>query len=133
MLTDLAEMGLTVSIDDFGTGYSSLAKLRELPVTQLKIDREFVMDMGNDIDDAVIVRSVIDLADNLGLPTVAEGVEDAATWEQLTVLGCDSAQGYFLARPMDAERFEQWYAMHLEALASAPIPASMADVASAPT
>jgi len=133
VLTDLAEMGLTVSIDDFGTGYSSLAKLRELPVTQLKIDREFVMDMGSDVDDAVIVRSVIDLADNLGLQTVAEGVEDAATWEQLTALGCDSAQGYFLARPMDAQRFEQWHAMHLEALASAPIPASMADVANAST
>jgi len=133
VLTDLAEMGLTLAIDDFGTGYSSLAKLRELPVTQLKIDREFVMDMGNDVDDAVIVRSVIDLADNLGLQTVAEGVEDAATWEQLTALGCDSAQGYFLARPMDAERFDQWYAMHLEALASAPIPIPMADVASAPT
>ncbi len=133
VLTDLAEMGLTVSIDDFGTGYSSLAKLRELPVTQLKIDREFVMDMGNDIDDAVIVRSVIDLANNLGLQTVAEGVEDAATWEQLTALGCDSAQGYFLARPMDPERFDQWHAMHLAALASAPIPASLADVAGAPT
>ncbi len=133
VLTDLAGMGLTLSIDDFGTGYSSLAKLRELPVTQLKIDREFVMDMGNDVDDAVIVRSVIDLAANLGLQTVAEGVEDAATWEQLTALGCDSAQGYFLARPMDAERFDQWHAMHLAALASAPTPVQMADVASAPT
>ncbi len=126
VLTDLAEMGLTLSIDDFGTGYSSLAKLRELPVTQLKIDREFVMDMGKDVDDAVIVRSVIDLADNLGLQTVAEGVEDAGTWEQLTALGCDSAQGYFLARPMDAERFEQWLAVHLGALAAAPAPVAVA-------
>ncbi len=103
VLTELAEMGLTISIDDFGTGYSSLAYLRDLPVTQLKIDRSFVQEMGRDLDDAVIVRSVVDLARNLGLQTVAEGVEDADTWDQLTALGCDSAQGYFLARP-DAGR-----------------------------
>ncbi len=88
------------------------------------------MDMGKDVDDAVIVRSVIDLADNLGLQTVAEGVEDAGTWEQLTALGCDSAQGYFLARPMDAERFEQWLAVHLAALAA--VPATVAAAAGRP-
>lgn len=108
VLTELAEMGVTLSIDDFGTGYSSLAYLRDLPVHQLKIDRSFVQDMENDSDDAVIVRSVVDLARNLGLQTVAEGVEDASTWEQLTNLGCTSAQGYYLARPMPADLFWKW-------------------------
>jgi diguanylate cyclase (GGDEF)-like protein len=112
VLTELAEMGLTISIDDFGTGYSSLAYLRDLPVTQLKIDRSFVQEMGRDLDDAVIVRSVVDLARNLGLQTVAEGVEDADTWEQLCALGCDSAQGYFLARPMPVEAFNSWLDEH---------------------
>ncbi len=112
VLTDLADMGLTMSIDDFGTGYSSLAYLCDLPVTQLKIDRSFVQDMAENLDNAMIVRSVVDLAGNLGLQTVAEGVEDAATWEQLTVLGCDSAQGFFLARPMEVGRFEAWLVEH---------------------
>ena len=113
ILTELAEMGLTISIDDFGTGYSSLAYLRDLPVTQLKIDRSFVKEMGRDLDDAVIVRSVVDLARNLGLQTVAEGVEDADTWEQLCELGCDSAQGYFLARPMPVDAFNSWLDEHV--------------------
>jgi diguanylate cyclase (GGDEF)-like protein len=113
VLTELAEMGLTISIDDFGTGYSSLAYLRDLPVSQLKIDRSFVQEMGHDLDDAVIVRSVVDLARNLGLQTVAEGVEDADTWEQLCALGCDSAQGYFLARPMPVDAFNMWLDEHV--------------------
>ncbi len=110
VLTELADMGVVLAIDDFGTGYSSLAYLRELPVTELKIDRSFVVDMGHDADDAVIVRSVIDLARNLGLRTVAEGVEDERTWSTLTDLGCDKAQGYVLARPMTAEAFTRWRA-----------------------
>jgi diguanylate cyclase len=108
VLTDLAHMGVILSIDDFGTGYSSLAYLKNLPVHQLKIDRSFVQEMGTGTDDEVIVRSVVDLARNLGLQTVAEGVEDEATWKQLTDLGCDSAQGYFLARPMTADMFTGW-------------------------
>ncbi len=68
--------------------------------------------MGSDPDDAVIVRAVLDLANNLGLQTVAEGVEDAATWDQLTTLGCDHAQGYFLARPMPADKFDSWLTGH---------------------
>ena len=108
VLTELADMGVTLSIDDFGTGYSSLAYLRDLPVHQLKIDRTFVQDMGGDSDDEVIVRAVVDLAGNLGLRTIAEGVEDLRTWEQLSRLGCDSAQGYFLARPMAPEDFWAW-------------------------
>ena len=108
VLTELAQMGVTLSIDDFGTGYSSLAYLRDLPVHQLKIDRTFVQDMGGDSDDEVIVRAVVDLARNLGLRTIAEGVEDRETWEHLRRLGCDSAQGFFLARPMPAGEFRAW-------------------------
>ncbi len=124
VLTELAEMGVTLSIDDFGTGYSSLAYLRDLPVHQLKIDRTFVVDMVGDSDDAVIVRAVVDLARNLGLRTVAEGVEDLATWEQLSQLGCDSAQGYFLARPMSPHGFSSWFHACSGVLV-APTPASM--------
>ena len=108
VLDELSRMGVTLSIDDFGTGYSSLAYLRDLPVRQLKIDRTFVQDMESDADNAVIVRSVVDLARNLGLLTVAEGVENESTWQLLSELGCASAQGYFLARPMAADRFRSW-------------------------
>ena len=110
VLAELAGMGVTLSIDDFGTGYSSLAYLRDLPVQQLKIDRTFVQDMESDADNAVIVRSVVDLARNLGLLTVAEGVENESTWQLLTELGCASAQGYFLARPMAGDLFRDWLA-----------------------
>jgi EAL domain-containing protein (putative c-di-GMP-specific phosphodiesterase class I) len=108
LLTELAAPGVKVSIDDFGTGYSSLAYLKNLPVDQLKIDRSFISNMHEDPNDAIIVRSVIDLGHNLGLETVAEGIEDLETWQQLTALGCDSAQGYFLARPMPPAEFGLW-------------------------
>jgi len=93
-------MGYRFAIDDFGTGYSSLAYLKRLPVSELKIDRSFVMDMMAGGNDRTIVKATIDLAHNLGLSVTAEGVEDAATLEQLRLLGCDTAQGYHLARPM---------------------------------
>jgi EAL domain-containing protein (putative c-di-GMP-specific phosphodiesterase class I) len=108
LLTELATAGVKLSIDDFGTGYSSLAYLKNLPVDQLKIDKSFVQHMCEDPNDAIIVRSVIDLGHNLRLKTVAEGIEDLETWQQLTKLGCDSAQGYFLAKPMPAAAFESW-------------------------
>jgi EAL domain-containing protein (putative c-di-GMP-specific phosphodiesterase class I) len=108
LLDDLAQIGVTLSIDDFGTGYSSLAYLKNLPVNQLKIDQSFVSQMRHDPNDAIIVRSVIDLGRNLGLETVAEGVEDHDTWNELSALGCDSAQGYYLARPMEAANFVVW-------------------------
>jgi EAL domain-containing protein (putative c-di-GMP-specific phosphodiesterase class I) len=108
LLRDLAAVGVTVSIDDFGTGYSSLAYLKNLPVNQLKIDQSFVSQMREDPNDAIIVRSVIDLGRNLGLETVAEGVENHDTWDELSRLGCDSAQGYYLARPMTADAFVAW-------------------------
>jgi EAL domain-containing protein (putative c-di-GMP-specific phosphodiesterase class I) len=108
VLDRLSAMGLRLSIDDFGTGYSSLAYLKRLPLNELKIDRSFVMHMLEDEDDAVIVRSTIDLGRNLGLEVVAEGVEDASTWDALASLGCDVAQGYYLSRPVAAEELGEW-------------------------
>ena len=102
-LTRLSQIGLTLSVDDFGTGYSSLANLKRLPVDVIKIDKSFVMEMAVDASDAAIVRSTIDLAHNLGLKVVAEGVESEDAWRQLETLGCDFAQGYYLSRPLPAE------------------------------
>ena len=99
ILSELSSQGVQFSIDDFGTGYSSLSHLKRLPVNELKIDRSFVMEMDSDADDATIVRSTVDLAHNLGLRVVAEGVETAETLDALKDLGCNQAQGYFIARP----------------------------------
>ncbi len=107
-LNRLHERGFKLSIDDFGTGYSSLAYLKQLPVDQLKIDKSFVLAIEKVKGDAMIVRSTIDLAHNLGLSVVAEGVENAATYHALKKLGCDEAQGYFIAKPMPAEAFAAW-------------------------
>jgi predicted signal transduction protein with EAL and GGDEF domain len=109
LLRELSAIGVKIAIDDFGTGYSSLAYLKDLPVDQLKIDKSFVLNMQRDPNDAIIVKSVIDLGHNLGLQTVAEGIEDLVTWQQLTNLGCDSAQGYFLAKPLLAADLEKWF------------------------
>jgi diguanylate cyclase (GGDEF)-like protein len=102
-LTRLSQIGLTLSVDDFGTGYSSLANLKRLPVDAIKIDKSFVMEMAVDASDAAIVRSTIDLAHNLGLRVVAEGVESEDAWRHLGALGCDYAQGFYLSRPLPAE------------------------------
>ena len=111
VLERLNELGVTLAIDDFGTGYSSLAYLRELPVDEIKIDRSFVLEMQGDRSGETIVRSIIDLAHNLGLRAVAEGVEDQALLTRLTELGCDVAQGYHISRPLPPARFEQWIAV----------------------
>jgi diguanylate cyclase (GGDEF)-like protein/PAS domain S-box-containing protein len=108
VLNELSELGIRLSIDDFGTGYSSLAYLRELPVDEIKIDRSFVIAMGAEAGDAVIVRSTVDLGRNLGLEVVAEGVETIEHWEKLRELGCTTAQGYFLSRPMPADELCDW-------------------------
>lgn len=107
-LEQLHALGFKLSIDDFGTGYSSLAYLKQLSVDELKIDRSFVMGMERDLDDAKIVRSTIELAHNLGLTVVAEGLETAKAWTLLQTLGCDQGQGYLVARPMPAEQFADW-------------------------
>jgi diguanylate cyclase (GGDEF)-like protein len=103
VLARLNEMGLRLAIDDFGTGYSSLAYLKRLPVQTIKVDRSFVMGMGEDPSDATIVRSTIDLGRNLGLGVVAEGVESQEVWDALREQGCTLAQGYFISRPLPAE------------------------------
>jgi diguanylate cyclase (GGDEF)-like protein len=109
ILTRLAECGVTLSIDDFGAGYTSLAQLKDLPVHQLKIDRSFIASMAADPSNALIVRSVVELGHNLGLATVAEGVEDEVTCDRLGAMGCDVAQGYYVCRPMAAEQLEDWF------------------------
>jgi diguanylate cyclase (GGDEF)-like protein len=108
LLHTLQGMGVRLSVDDFGTGYSSLSYLKRLPVHEVKIDRSFVTHMVSDVDDATIVRSIIDLARNLGLDVVAEGVEDEPSWQQLVQLGCTYAQGYHLGRPMPVAQFLPW-------------------------
>jgi diguanylate cyclase (GGDEF)-like protein len=107
-LEHLHAMGFQLSIDDFGTGYSSLAYLKRLPVDELKIDKSFVMAMERDLDDARIVRSTIELAHNLGLTVVAEGLETAKAWAMLSQLGCDEGQGYYICKPMPQEQFIAW-------------------------
>ena len=99
-LEALSSLGIRLAIDDFGTGYSSLTYLKRLPVSEIKIDRSFVANMLTSREDAVIVRSTIELARNLGLETTAEGVEEESTCRQLTAWGCDFAQGFFLGRPV---------------------------------
>jgi len=114
VLDALAAAGFKLSIDDFGTGYSSLAYLKRLPVHELKIDKSFVMAMEHDADDAKIVRSTVDLAHNLGLTVVAEGIENAVVWGLLHDLHCDEGQGYHMSRPLplaDLAAFaERWVA-----------------------
>lgn len=108
LLDRIADLGVKLSIDDFGTGYSSLAYLRRLPISSLKIDRLFVRDMLSNEQDAIIVRSIIGLAHNLGHKVVAEGVENAATQAMLRGMACDIMQGFHLCRPMPWEELESW-------------------------
>jgi diguanylate cyclase (GGDEF)-like protein/PAS domain S-box-containing protein len=107
-LTQLRLLGVRLAIDDFGTGYSSLAYLHRLPIHEIKIDRSFVAAMTGAGSRANIVRASVELGHSLELESVAEGVEDARTWELLGTLGCDLAQGYFISRPMLAEQVLPW-------------------------
>jgi diguanylate cyclase (GGDEF)-like protein/PAS domain S-box-containing protein len=108
IMSMLQSMGVRLSVDDFGTGYSSLTHLRELPIDEIKIDKSFVLGMMTSDADAAIVRTVIDLAHNLGKQVCAEGVENAETMKRLEEMGCDLAQGYWISRPVTAEEFMQW-------------------------
>ncbi|MEE9494850.1 MAG: EAL domain-containing protein [Gammaproteobacteria bacterium] len=103
VLDQFAKTGFSLAIDDFGTGYSSLAYINRLPVHELKIDKSFVQDMATNESNAVIVRATIDLAHNIGIKVVAEGVEDEATLHQLEELGCDVIQGYYISKPLTVE------------------------------
>jgi EAL domain-containing protein (putative c-di-GMP-specific phosphodiesterase class I)/GGDEF domain-containing protein len=105
----LHQLGTRLSIDDFGTGHSSLARMRDMPLSELKIDRLFVAAMTSRNEDLQIVRSVIDLAHNFGLRAVAEGVEDAATFATLRGMGCDIVQGYYCAKPMNPDELMKWW------------------------
>ncbi|MCY7296096.1 sensor domain-containing phosphodiesterase [Alteromonas sp. a30] len=113
-LNTLQSMGITLSIDDFGTGYSSMAQLKKMPVSELKIDKAFVLDLANNEDDQVMVRTLIALAQNLGLNTVAEGVEDSQSLSLLTDMGCTKAQGFYLSRPLPAKDFTDWLKQYEE-------------------
>ncbi len=108
MLDRLAQMGFRLAIDDFGTGYSSFSYLKRMPVNTIKIDKSFVLGMLSDSDDTAIVRTSIELAHHLGLQIVAEGVETAELLESLTGICCDSAQGYFLSRPLTSDALIDW-------------------------
>jgi EAL domain-containing protein (putative c-di-GMP-specific phosphodiesterase class I) len=108
VLTRLAEIGVRVAIDDFGTGYSSLGYLKRLPVHEVKIDKSFVLGMGDDGRDEAIVRSVVAMAHALGLEVVAEGVENRTTWDLLLDLKCETAQGYYMCKPLPPAELEIW-------------------------
>ncbi|MFZ5507510.1 MAG: EAL domain-containing protein [Pseudomonadota bacterium] len=105
----LRQTGCALSIDDYGTGYSSLSYLRQMPVSEMKIDRSFVMHLLDNPNDEIIVRSTIELAHNMGLKVTAEGVESEGVLERLRLLGCDLAQGYLISKPIPAEALEKWF------------------------
>jgi diguanylate cyclase (GGDEF)-like protein len=107
-MNNLEDIGVNLSIDDYGTGFSSLSRLKDLPFKELKIDRSFVKEMTRDRGDEAIVRSTIELARSLGRHVTAEGVEDKATLDRLTSLGCHAAQGYYLARPLPPRECGAW-------------------------
>jgi diguanylate cyclase len=92
--------GIAVAIDDYGAGLSSLAYLKDIPATELKIDKAFVLDIADSQRDSLLVRSTIDLGHSLGMKVIAEGVETATALSLLALMGCDAAQGYFIGRPM---------------------------------
>jgi diguanylate cyclase (GGDEF)-like protein len=121
-LDRLHALGIRLSIDDFGTGYSSLSYLKRMPVDELKIDKSFVMGMAENKDDETIVRSTIDLAHNMGLKVVAEGVESEAIVQRLAELRCDLAQGFHLSRPLSPDRLEAWLRRWCDNLCSESAP-----------
>jgi diguanylate cyclase (GGDEF)-like protein len=128
VLERLRDLGVRLSIDDFGTGFSSLGQLKRLAVDVLKIDKSFVLNMATNEHDAVIVRSTIDLGHNLGLRVVAEGVESREIWDRLATLGCDTAQGFYLSRPIPAAALDEWLAGRPEPSAAPSAGAEVVDL-----
>lgn len=114
-LAELRALGVKISIDDYGTGYSSLAQLKRLPVDELKIDRSFVQDLAISDIDLTIVASTLRLARDMGLTTVAEGVEDEQAWQLLRDKNCDVLQGFYFSRPLAAAQFDKWLKEYLRA------------------
>lgn len=114
LLRRFKDDGFKISIDDYGTGYSSLAQLKQLPVNELKIDKSFVQRLESDEDDQIIVRSTIELAHNMGLSVVAEGIEDEYSLHWLAKHGCELAQGYFISRPQPSDKLTPWLAQEPE-------------------
>ena len=109
ILQRFKSLGFALSIDDYGTGYSSLSQLKKMPVDELKIDMSFVRQLDQDKEDQVIVRSTIDMAHNIGLTVVAEGVENSASWGLLEDWGCDKLQGYYISKPLASDNFVKWH------------------------
>jgi diguanylate cyclase (GGDEF)-like protein len=120
VLAELHALGLRLSMDDFGTGYSSLSQLRQLPIDEVKIDKSFVLGMSTSQGESFIARSIIELAHNLGLRVVAEGVEDELTRRLLTEMGCDKLQGFLVSRPLPDERLESWLLARTGVRSAAP-------------
>jgi diguanylate cyclase (GGDEF)-like protein len=120
VLADLHALGLRLSMDDFGTGYSSLSQLRQLPIDEVKIDKSFVLGMSTSQGESFIARSIIELAHNLGLRVVAEGVEDELTRNLLTDMGCDKLQGFLVSRPLPDDRLESWLLARTGVRSAAP-------------
>lgn len=108
-LQSLRRMGIFLSIDDFGTGFSSMAQLKKMPVHELKIDKAFVLELADNKDDKVMVTTLVSLANNLGLTTVAEGVENQASLDYLGQIGCTKGQGFHMSRPLPIDKFDAWY------------------------
>jgi EAL domain-containing protein (putative c-di-GMP-specific phosphodiesterase class I) len=109
VVNELKGIGAKLSIDDFGTGYSSISYLKKFPARELKIDKSFVKDMLSNEENAIIVKSTIDMAHNIGCKVVAEGVEDEETLKALVKLGCDFIQGFYISRPLSPSQLTDWF------------------------
>jgi len=116
----LGQRGVRLAIDDFGTGYSNLSYLKRFNLDKLKIDRSFVRDLCDEGEDRIIVQAMLQMARNLQIKTVAEGVESTDTAQRLQGMGCDEVQGFLYARPMPASALDDWFATTMAAVAPAP-------------
>ena len=112
VLHQLKSLGIQLSIDDFGTGYSSLSYLKQFPIDKLKIDQSFIKNLHTNDEDKAIVQAIIDLAKNLNLRTIAEGVEERVHFDFLQSLACDEIQGYWFAKPLDKTAFREFVLQH---------------------